>query len=149
MLRKEICGIAISQSTKSHILVQFLSIFHIVLMPFCLTWTYFPSTSSKSTPECSSRRIFVYLAFISPCRALWKKKKTHGQQLQVLSVVLWCHTLGTAEAQGWSLQNSKIVTYEVTSEANKALQSQFPSKWSSRQWDSARPCLVLEYKAAK
>lgn len=36
----EIHGIGISQSTQPHILVQFLSIFLIVLMPFCLTWTY-------------------------------------------------------------------------------------------------------------
>lgn len=45
-------------------------------------------------------------------------------------VVLSWHTLGTAETWGCSLQSSKIVTCEVTSKANEALQSQFPSKWS-------------------
>lgn len=49
----------------------------------------------------------------------------HEQQLSVFSAVVLCDTLGTAETLGYSLQSLKIVTYEVTSKTNEALQLHF------------------------
>lgn len=55
-----------------------------------------------------------------------------------------CDTLGTAETLGYSLQSLKIVTYEVTSKTNEALQLQFPSNEVAVKRDSSGPCHVQD-----
>lgn len=62
----------------------------------------------------------------------------------LLSAVIQCDTLGTAETLGYSPYSLKIVTYEVTSKTNEALQLQLPSNEVAVEWDSSGPYHVQD-----